>query len=91
MPNDAYLHQFPDMSAQQYCRIDITDNGHGMDKDTIERIFEPFYTTKEVGKGTGLGLSIVHSIVKEHKGEIAVISDLGKGTTFTLLLPSDQQ
>ncbi len=91
MANDPYLQEFPDMTTQNYCKIEISDTGHGMDHDTIERIFEPFYTTKEVGKGTGLGLSIVHSIIKEHKGEIAVTSSLGKGTTFTILLPENQQ
>ncbi len=84
---DPILKQFPDALPQNYCKIVISDTGHGMDQPTIERIFEPFFTTKEVGKGTGLGLSIVHSIMKEHKGEITVNSRLGHGTTFTLLLP----
>lgn len=81
------LRQFPDILPQNYCKIEVTDTGYGMDQPTMERIFEPFYTTKEVGKGTGLGLSIVHSIIKEHHGEITVTSQLGHGTTFMLLLP----
>lgn len=84
---DPYLSQFPNVLPQNYCKIEIVDTGHGMDQATIERIFEPFFTTKEVGKGTGLGLSIVHSIIKEHHGEITVKSQLGNGTIFTLLLP----
>jgi signal transduction histidine kinase len=58
-----------------------------MDQHTIDRSFEPFFTTKEVGKGTGLGLSIVHSIIKEHEGEVTIRSTLGHGTTFVILLP----
>jgi two-component system cell cycle sensor histidine kinase/response regulator CckA len=81
------LKQFPEILPQNYCKIDITDNGHGMDRPTLERIFEPFFTTKEVGKGTGLGLSIVHSIIKEHQGKISVQSQLGHGTSFMILLP----
>lgn len=81
------LKQIPNKSDANYCKIDISDTGHGMDQSTMERIFEPFYTTKEVGKGTGLGLSTVHAIMTEHKGDISVHSQLGHGTTFTLLLP----
>jgi two-component system, cell cycle sensor histidine kinase and response regulator CckA len=85
--NDRILKQFPEARAQNYCRMEITDTGHGMDQNLMDRIFEPFFTTKEVGKGTGLGLSIVHTIIKEHQGEITVTSQLGHGTTFMILLP----
>lgn len=87
--DDPYLKQFAAAKAKSYCKITLADSGHGMDQHTIDRIFEPFYTTKEVGKGTGLGLSIVHNIVKEHEGEISVTSQLGHGTTFTILLPEN--
>jgi len=85
-PNNPILKQFPKIIGGSYCKIDISDSGHGMDQGTMERIFEPFFTTKEVGKGTGLGLSTVHGIIEEHKGEITVTSQLGHGTTFTILL-----
>lgn len=87
--NDDYLYQFPNIKTSDYCKIDISDTGHGMDQTTMERIYEPFFTTKEVGKGTGLGLSTVHTILKEHHGDITVTSQLGQGTTFTLLLPEN--
>jgi PAS domain S-box-containing protein len=65
----------------------ISDTGCGIPKDKLNRIFEPFYTTKEVGKGTGLGLSIAHDIVKKHNGSIEVQSTEGNGTTFTVAIP----
>ncbi len=67
--------------------VSISDTGRGIAADMINRIFEPFFTTKKVGEGTGLGLSIVYDIVKKHKGEITVASEVGKGTTFTVKIP----
>jgi PAS domain S-box-containing protein len=76
-------------SDQGFVYVEISDSGSGIPADKLNRIFEPFYTTKEVGKGTGLGLSIVYDIVKKHKGEIQVASEPGKGTVFTMILPID--
>ena len=67
--------------------IAISDTGEGIPEDKISRIFEPFYTTKEVGKGTGLGLSIAYDIVKKHNGDLTVQSGVGKGTIFTIKIP----
>ncbi len=70
-----------------WINVSIADTGSGIPADKLTRIFEPFYTTKEVGKGTGLGLSIAYDIVKKHKGEIQVESELGNGTMFTVKIP----
>lgn len=67
--------------------ISISDTGAGIPENKLNRIFEPFYTTKEVGKGTGLGLSISYDIIKLHDGDISVESKIGEGTTFTIRLP----
>jgi len=72
---------------QDYIEIKISDSGQGIPEDKLNRIFEPFFTTKPVGKGAGLGLSIAYDIIKKHRGEITVESELGKGTTFTIKLP----
>ncbi len=71
----------------RYAILEVEDNGVGIPKDVLHRIFEPFYTTKEVGKGTGLGLAMVYGIIKKHNGFIEVTSALGEGTTFSAFLP----
>ena len=72
----------------RYIVITVTDNGHGMDAQTQERIFEPFYTTKRPGDGTGLGLSVVHGIMQSHEGAITVTSSPGQGSSFHLYFPA---
>ncbi len=67
--------------------VKINDNGSGMDEDTIRKIYEPFFTTKEVGKGTGLGLAISYGIIKDHDGEVEVKSTPGEGTEFLIKIP----
>jgi signal transduction histidine kinase len=81
------LTQYPDAGLGSYTKLTISDTGHGMSKEVMERIFDPYFTTKDQSKGTGLGLAVVHGIVRGHDGHIRVRSDPGKGTTFEILFP----
>ncbi|KQZ06254.1 histidine kinase [Caulobacter sp. Root1455] len=76
-----------ELPAGRYLRVAVVDTGEGMDAETLERAFEPFYTTKAIGKGTGLGLSQVYGFVRQSGGEVTIESELGKGTSVSMLLP----
>ncbi|MBI5592762.1 MAG: response regulator [Deltaproteobacteria bacterium] len=73
--------------ATGFVEIVISDTGQGIPKENLSRIYDPFFTSKEVGKGTGLGLNVAYNIIKKHQGTIDVQSEVGKGTTFTIRIP----
>ncbi len=86
--NKESVNNYPDLAiADNYLKVTLSDTGPGIPSEIINRIFDPYFTTKEFGKGSGMGLTIVHGIVKNHNGAITVDSQVGKGTAFTILFP----
>jgi len=79
---------FSEIKPGNYLKLTISDTGCGIPPDIINRIFDPYFTTKPTGEGTGLGLSTIHGIVKDHRGSIKVYSEVGIGTTFHVFLPT---
>jgi len=83
-----YAGQHADARPGSFVCLTVTDTGSGMDRKTLERIFEPFFSTKEVGKGTGLGLATVYGLVKQHQGWVEVSSTVNVGTSFSIFFPA---
>ncbi|MBI9092281.1 MAG: response regulator [Desulfobacterium sp.] len=77
-----------DMAIGSYAILTISDTGAGIEKKFLEKVFDPYFTTKEIGKGTGLGLAVVQGIIKQYKGTIDISSNLGKGTKIRVFLPT---
>ncbi|MFA8298750.1 MAG: PAS domain S-box protein [Hyphomicrobiales bacterium] len=87
IPDDEFIEIYRDFNRIPHIKITVRDTGEGMSKEVMEKIFDPFYTTKPVGEGTGLGLSVVHGIIENHNGVIHVQSKQNEGTAFELFFP----
>jgi len=85
---DSFARAHPEVREGSYAKVVVRDNGTGMDKTTLERAFEPFYTTKQPGSGTGLGLAMVHAIIRDHQGLVELSSEVGVGTEARFFLPA---
>jgi PAS domain S-box-containing protein len=89
--NGSVMREWPGVQPGGYLRVRVTDTGTGMTPEVIEHAFEPFFSTKQNGMGTGLGLATVYGIVTHAEGHVRIDSEVGKGTTFTILLPGTDQ
>jgi len=87
--DEALIAAEPGMQAGRYVAIAVSDTGVGMSEDMLEKVFEPFYTTKPIGQGTGLGLSMIYGFVRQSGGEVRIRSQPGRGTTVTIYLPAN--
>jgi two-component system cell cycle sensor histidine kinase/response regulator CckA len=83
-----FVKQLPDLKPGKFVRLTVSDTGHGMSPEVMERIFDPFFSTKKKGQGTGMGLSVVHGIVKSQGGTVTVDSKPGQGSVFKLYFPA---
>jgi signal transduction histidine kinase len=81
------LSNYHELSPGKYLKLSVSDSGPGIDPEIREQIFDPYFTTKEVGEGTGLGLAIAQRIVKKHGGDIILNTEIEKGATFYVFLP----
>ncbi len=79
--------RYPHLSPGRYIKLTVGDNGCGIKKQDLEKVFDPYFTTKDINKGTGIGLAVVYGIVKDHNGYIFVNSEISKGTVFSIYLP----
>lgn len=84
----SFLGRYPELEGSEFVRLSVSDNGYGIPPEQLNRVFEPFYTTKEVGEGTGLGLAMVYGAVQRHGGVVAIESNPGEITSFHIYLPT---
>lgn len=90
-PRSVVARSFPKATAQRYVVVPVADTGTGIPEEIKQKIFEPFFTTKQDGKGTGLGLPVVYGVVTGAGGFVDIVSEVGKGTTFILYFPVQEQ
>lgn len=83
-----YSEKHPGLNPGTYVKLSVEDSGYGISSEILNKIFDPYFTTKQIGRGTGMGLAVVHGIIKNHEGVVSVVSEPGKGTTFDVYFPA---